>query len=283
MWTHERSEVVQRTPFARTIDSLRADWAGPPRRAPLVHIVERAGLITAALLPSSTRCRGPGSQAIGDARAFGRQPDLSAGNTYVPREWWPTIARRAGLRPAPAPTRGLGRIAELFELGRVVRARIQLSFRALGPMAKPSRQTSLDFGLGRIATGRLYEHGGRVTRRIRQQHFHLAVPCPESTPCRGRQSAKERNMSGGRGEVEPNSDVFAERSLRAHKPRAPQPSALLRRVSLCGGGDHVEWLRNDTRVTKHTATTALTLSPLPGWVVVGGASPPVHKKKLPSP
>jgi aminoglycoside 3-N-acetyltransferase len=221
------AEVVQRTPFARTTDSLRADLErlGLPREVRCwCTVVERAGLGQRRRRRRHPRvARATGSQAAlvmpahsATAPTVGlATPTCAARVVADDRETMPVFD------PRLTPTRGLGRIAELFRTwpGVVRSTHPAYSFCALGPMAETiTANHSLDFGLGENSPlGRLYEHGASVlflgVGYDSNTCFHLAeyrIPNPRLVEEGSPAMEGTQHVWRARREVELNSDVFAE-------------------------------------------------------------------------
>jgi len=260
------AQVIERTPFVRTIDSLREDLArlGLPREGVLlVHsslsalgwVNGGAGAVIRALLaalgPHATLVMPSHSGDCSDPAVWQHPP--------VPQEWWQTIRdTMPAFDPLTTPTRGLGRIAELFRTWPAARRSVHpaFSFSALGPLAESiTADHPLDFGLGENSPlGRLYERAARVlllgTGYDRNTCFHLAgyrIPNPKIIEEGAPASEDGRHMWKTRREVVLNSDVFAglgEAFERAGVVRTGLVgSATARLFSICEAVDFaVAWL-----------------------------------------
>jgi aminoglycoside 3-N-acetyltransferase len=223
------TDVIERTPFVRTTDSLRDDLTrlGLPREgALLVHsslsalgwdnggAVAVIRALLAALGPKGTPVMPAHSGDCSDPAVWQHLP--------VPREWWQTIRDTMPVfDPLVTPTRGLGRIAELFRTWPGARRSVHpaYSFGALGPLAESiTANHSLDFRLGENSPmGRLYECAawGLLLGAGYDSNtcFHLAeyrIPDPKTVKEGAPAGVDGRHTWKTRREVVLNSDVFAE-------------------------------------------------------------------------
>ena len=223
------TDVIERTPFVRTTDSLRDDLTrlGLPREgALLVHsslsalgwdnggAVAVIRALLAALGPKGTPVMPAHSGDCSDPAVWQHLP--------VPREWWQTIRDTMPVfDPLVTPTRGLGRIAELFRTWPGARRSVHpaYSFGALGPLAESiTANHSLDFRLGENSPmGRLYECAawGLLLGAGYDSNtcFHLAeyrIPDPKTVKEGAPAVVDGRHTWKTRREVVLNSDVFAE-------------------------------------------------------------------------
>jgi aminoglycoside 3-N-acetyltransferase len=223
------TDVVQSTPFVRTTDSLRDDLVriGLPRDgALLVHSSLSAlgwvngGPVTviralvSAIGPQATLVMPAHSGECSDPAVWQHPP--------VPQAWWQTIRDTMPVfDPLVTPTRGLGRIAELFRTwpGAMRSVHPAYSFSALGPLAATiTAHHSLEFGLGENSPlGRLYECAAWVLLLGAEYDsntcFHLAevrIPSPKVLEEGSPAIESGRHVWKTRREVVLNSDVFAE-------------------------------------------------------------------------
>jgi len=222
------TDVIERTPFVRTTDSLRNDLArlGLPREgALLVHsslsalgwvnggAVAAIRALLAALGPKGTLVMPAHSGDCSDPAVWQHPP--------VPQAWWQTVRDTMPVfDPLVTPTRGLGRIAELFRTWPGAKRSVHpaYSFGALGPLAESiTANHSLDFGLGENSPlGRLYESAAWVlllgAGYDSNTCFHLAeyrIPDPKIVTEGAPAFVDGRHTWQPRREVVLNSEVFA--------------------------------------------------------------------------
>jgi aminoglycoside 3-N-acetyltransferase len=142
----ETTDLIARTPWPRTRESLAADLRQlgvAPGMTLLVHsslsslgwVVGGEATVVQALLdvlgPDGTLVMPAHSGANSDPAQWSRPP--------VPEAWWPVVREHTpAFDPHLTPTRQMGRIAELFRRwpGAVRSYHPQVSFAALGPQAK---------------------------------------------------------------------------------------------------------------------------------------------------
>lgn len=170
----ETTDLIARTPWPRTRDSLAVDLRQlgvAPGMTLLVHSsLSRLGWVVGgevaviqALLdvlgPTGTLAMPAHSGANSDPAQWSRPP--------VPAAWWPVVREHTpGFDPRLTPTRQMGRIAELFRTwpGAVRSRHPQVSFTALGPQSDfITANHTLDDSLGEGSPlARIYNLDGWV-------------------------------------------------------------------------------------------------------------------------
>lgn len=222
------AQVIERTPFVRTTESLREDLVrlGLSREgALLVHSsLSALGWVNGgavAVIRALLAAIGPHARLVMPALLGDCSDPAVWQHPPVPKEWWQTICDTMPVfDPLTTPRHGLGRIAELFHTWPGARRSVHpaFSFSALGPLAEfITADHSFDFGLGENSPlGRLYEGAAWVlllgAGYDSNTCFHLAeYRIPHSKIVEEGAPAIEdgRHVWMTRREVVLNSDVFA--------------------------------------------------------------------------
>jgi aminoglycoside 3-N-acetyltransferase len=223
------TQVIERTPFVRTADSLRDDLTRlglPQEGALLVHSsLSALGWVNGgavAVIHALLAALGPRATLVMPSHSSDRSDPSLWQHPPVPQGWWQTIRDTMPVfDPQTTPTRGLGRIAELFRTWPGARrsAHPAFSFSAHGPLAEPiTAGHSLEFGLGEQSPlGRLYQRAAWVlllgTGYESNTCFHLAeyrLPNPKILEEASPAFEDGRHVWKTRREVVLNSDVFVE-------------------------------------------------------------------------
>lgn len=170
----ETSELIARTPWPRTRESLAADLGRlgvAPGMTLLVHSsLSRIGWVVGgelAVIQALLDVLGPSGTLAMPAHAGANSDPSHWRRPPVPEAWWPVVREHTpAFDPEITPTRQMGRIAELFRRWPGARRSYhpQDSFAALGPQAEfITANHSLDNSLGEGSPlARIYELDGWV-------------------------------------------------------------------------------------------------------------------------
>ena len=120
-----------------------------------------------AVIEALLRVLGPAGTLLMPAHSADNSEPSAWRNPPVPESWWPVIrATMPAFDPAKTPTRGMGRVAELFRTWPGVKRSVHptASFTALGPQAAfITEEQDLEDALGEASPlGKLYEVDGYV-------------------------------------------------------------------------------------------------------------------------
>lgn len=170
----ETVELIERTPWPRTRESLAADMRQlgvTPGMTLLVHSsLSRLGWVAGgevAVIQALLDVLGPAGTLVMPAHSGANSDPAYWQHPPVPEAWWPVVREHTpAFDPRLTPTREMGRIAELFRNwpGAVRSYHPMDSFAALGPQAEfITTNHSLDDGLGEGSPlARIYDLDGWV-------------------------------------------------------------------------------------------------------------------------